>query len=103
MMSTRSLVRPPRVAAWLVESLVREEQAGSILGDLLEEFSGLVSKSGVALARRWYWRQSLKTVAHLIGTGGALTLWPIAGGVIGGCLSIWLLSCLSQTVFHAIL
>jgi hypothetical protein len=103
MIPAPSFVLPPRVAVWLVESFVREGQSASIRGDLLEEFSRLVSKSGVAFARRWYWRQSLKTVAHLIGSGGGRTLWPIAGGVLGGCLLIRLLSWCSETVLHTVL
>lgn len=56
--------RPPRIAAWLVELFVSVEQAESILGDLHEEFSDVASKSGVVAARRWYWRQSINTLAH---------------------------------------
>jgi hypothetical protein len=37
------------------------------LGDLLEEYSYLAPKSGVTFARRWYRRQTVKTIAHLFG------------------------------------
>jgi hypothetical protein len=68
MMSQASLAQPPFVAVWLLELFTPEEQAESIVGDLLEEFSGFAAKPGVAFARRWYWRQSTKTVVRLIGT-----------------------------------
>jgi hypothetical protein len=35
---------------------------------MLEEFTALASTSGFAAARHWYWRQSVKTIAHLIGS-----------------------------------
>jgi|HubBroStandDraft_2_1064218.scaffolds.fasta_scaffold227783_1 hypothetical protein len=86
MIAHASIARPPRVAAWLVELFASDEQAESIPGDLLEEFSGLALKSGVASARRWYLRQSVKTIAHLIATGFRAAPWSIAGAIIGGYL-----------------
>jgi vacuolar-type H+-ATPase subunit I/STV1 len=85
-MPRTSLIRPPIIAAWLVDLLTPYEQAESIPGDLLEEFSDLVSKSGVAIARRWYWRQSVKTIGHLIGIGFRVAPWSIVGTVLGGYL-----------------
>ena len=52
-MTKPSFVQPPRFAVWLVNLFTPCEQSDSILGDLLEEFSGLASKSGMAFARRW--------------------------------------------------
>src|SRR5207253_2848071 len=49
-----SFVRPPRIAAWLVDLFTPERQIEAIQGDLLEEFSDLVSRSGAASARRWF-------------------------------------------------
>jgi hypothetical protein len=88
MMSQAPFVRPPRIAAWLVDLLTPYEQAESIHGDLLEEFSDLASKLGVASARRWYWRQSAKTIVYLIGTGFRVAPWSILGIVIGAYLLI---------------
>jgi len=83
MMSKATFIRPPRVAVWLVDLFTPNKQAESIPGDLLEEFSELASKSGDAFARRWYWRQSVKTVAHLIVTGFLVMPWLTAGTVVG--------------------
>jgi len=84
--SQGSLVRPPRIASWLVYLFTPGEHTESIAGDLLEEFSDLASKSGVAFARRWYWRQSAKTVVHLIGIGFRVAPWSIVGTVLVGYL-----------------
>lgn len=86
MVTKSSLIQPPRLAVWLVNLFTPYEQSDSILGDLIEEFSDLASKSGMAFARRWYWRQSVRTVAHLIGCGFRGGPWQIAGVVVGGFL-----------------
>lgn len=85
-MPRASLVRPPFLAAWLIDLLTPYEQAETIPGDLLEEFSDLVSKSGVAIARRWYWRQSMKTIGHLIAAGFRSAPWSVVATVLGGYL-----------------
>jgi hypothetical protein len=86
MMSQASIAQPPFVAVWLLELFTPEEHTESMLGDLLEEFSGLVAKSGVASGRRWYWRQSARTIVRLIGTGFRVAPWSIIGAVLGGFL-----------------
>jgi hypothetical protein len=86
MTSQPDLVLPPHFAAWLVNLFTPAEEAESILGDLLEEYSHLASKSGVAFARSWYWRQTVKTIAHLIGNGFRVAPWSITAAVIGGFL-----------------
>src|SRR5258707_14720044 len=85
-MRQTSFVRAPRIAAWLIELVTPHEQAESIPGDLLEEFSELASRSGLTSARRWYWRQSVKTIAHLAGAGFRVAPWSIVGTVLGGYL-----------------
>ncbi|PYU25301.1 MAG: hypothetical protein DMG30_05885 [Acidobacteria bacterium] len=51
MTSQADFVRPARIAIWLVKLFASAEEE-SILGDLLEEYSNLALKSGVAFARR---------------------------------------------------
>src|SRR6202011_133403 len=67
-------IRPPILAAWLV-NLFAPTEGESILGDLLEEHSDSSSKSGVAFAQRWYWRQPRKTIAHLAGNAFRTAPW----------------------------
>jgi hypothetical protein len=84
MMSQASFVQPPRVAIWCVNLFTPDEEAEAVQGDLLEEFSELALKSGVASARRWYWRQSVKSIVNIIGTGfRSAPPWGIASVLIG--------------------
>jgi hypothetical protein len=83
---TQALFHPPRVAAWLIELFTPYEQTESIPGDLLEEFSDLASKSGAACARRWFWRQTVPTISHLVRGGFQAAPWSTAGVVFGGLL-----------------
>ncbi len=80
------VVQPPRIAVWLLDLFISETQRESIHGDLFEEFSDLVSKSGVVSARRWYWRQGLKTIVDLVDTGFRTVPLRIAGAVVLGLL-----------------
>jgi CDP-diglyceride synthetase len=100
-MTSPVFLAPPRLATWLVDLFAPAEEE-SILGDLLEEFSRLASKSGAALARRWYWRQTLKTIAHLFGSGLRLAPWSTAAAVIGGLFLVKLVSGLPDKVLLAV-
>ena len=57
MTSQAYFLQPPRIATWLVNLFAPAEEAASILGDLVEEYSRLASKSGVGVARNWYWHR----------------------------------------------
>ncbi len=99
-----SAVRPPLIAAWLVDLVAAHHgQAESLLGDLLEEFSDLASKSGLAAARRWYWRQSVRTIAHLVGAGFRVAPRSIAGAVVLGYLLRWFSAGLPEKAVVALL
>jgi hypothetical protein len=84
MMSQEFSVQPPRVATWLIGLFTSDSEAEAVPGDLLEEFSHLASKSGVAFARRWYWRQTGKTIAHLFAAGFLTAPWSVAATVVAG-------------------
>ncbi len=94
---------PPRIAVWLVDLFIPNEQAESIPGDMLEEFTALASRTGVASARRWYWRQSVKTIAHLIGSEFRVAPLSIFGIVLGGYLLLALGGSLPEQVIVAVL
>jgi hypothetical protein len=95
-MTHQSGAHPPRIAAWLVDLFTSNEHAESIAGDLLEEFSAVESKSGVESARRWYWRQSAKTIGFLVSTGFRIAPWSTVGAVMGGCVLLWFGSSLPE-------
>ena len=101
MTSQADFVSPPHIASWLVNLFTPAGEAESILGDLHEEFSGLASKSGVAHARRWYWRQTVKTIAHLFGTGFRVSPWSTAAAIVGGFLLQGFVSGLPDKVLSA--
>ena len=78
------LHQPPRVAVWLVRLFSQNEKTESVLGDLSEEFSERRSHLGSALARKWYWRQTLTTLPHLLGSAFRASPWITIFAVIGG-------------------
>ena len=96
-------VQPPRLAIWLVNLFVLSDQAESIHGDLLEEFSHLVSTSGALFARRWFWRQTLKTCVQLAGIGFRTAPWLTTASIVGGFLLRKLLAPLLQPAIFGVL
>jgi hypothetical protein len=103
MTAQQHFLQPPRTAVWLLSLFTLVEGAESIQGDLLEEFSLLVSKSGVVSARRWYWRQTMKTVPQLAGVGFRTAPWMTTSAVVGGFLLRKLLSPLVEPPIFAFL
>ena len=103
MTSRADIVEPPRMANWLVNLFAAGEEAKSLQGDMLEEFSHLASRSGVVFARSWYWRQTWKTIAHLVGTAFRVAPWLTAATVIGGFLLNRLVSGLPERAIFAAL
>jgi hypothetical protein len=95
--------QPPFIATWLIGLFSSGSQEDAISGDLLEEFSGLASKSGLAYARRWYWRQSIKTVGNLMSTGLRTAPWLIASTAIGGYLLLAFGSLLPESLIVGVL
>ena len=103
MRSNTPCLRPPFIASRLVGLFTSGRHDDAISGDLLEEFSDVASKSGLTYARRWYWRQSIKTVANLIGAGLRTAPWLIASTVIGGHVLFALGSSLPERLIVAVL
>lgn len=95
-------IQPPRIATWLINLFTPVEQE-SILGDLVEEYSHLTSKSGVAYARRWYWRQTVKAIAHLAVTGYRTAPWSTTAVIAGGFLMRRLVGRLVEPAIFAVL
>ena len=96
-------VEPPSLAVWLVDLFTVPDNAEAIMGDLLEEFSQVAHKAGVVFARRWYWRQALKTIVHLIFTAYRTAPWTTSAGVAGGFLARRLLGRLVEPTIFAVL
>jgi hypothetical protein len=102
MTSTADFVQPPRFASWLLNLFTPPDEQESILGDLLEEFSLLASKSGVAFARNWYWWQAVKTIVQLLGTAFRVAPWSTTAVVVGGVLLYRFVSGLPDKLLSAV-
>jgi len=55
------ILRPPRLAEWLVRRSTPDAERAAQLGDLEEEFRDRLATDGRG-ARRWYWRQTVRSV-----------------------------------------
>lgn len=102
MTSQADFFQPPRIAHWLLSLFATGVEAESLLGDMLEEFSLLAPKSGVAFARSWYWRQTRKTIAHLVGNAFRVAPW-LAASVAAGLVLNRLVSGLPERAIFAVL
>jgi hypothetical protein len=102
MTSQAFFLQPPRIALWLVSQFTPAEESESIQGDLFEEFSQLASKSGVAVARSWYWRQTVKTIVHLAGSSIRMAPWSTTVGIVGGLLLLRFVSGLPDKALSAV-
>ncbi|MFI5311295.1 MAG: ADOP family duplicated permease [Gemmatimonadales bacterium] len=69
--------RPPALAVWLLERLLSAHVRESYLGDLEETFrTSVLPARGLAAARRWYWRETLRAPIALGGINAAADLAP---------------------------
>ena len=103
MRSDTPSLRPPFIASGLVGLITSGWHDEAISGDLLEEFSDVASKSGLTYARRWYWRQSIKTIGNLCGAGLRTAPWLIISTTVGGYLLLAFGSSLPETLIVAVL
>ena len=55
-------MKPPRLAMWLASLRIDRAEREFALGDLEEDFLRLRAEQGGRAARRWYWRQALRSV-----------------------------------------
>lgn len=81
--------QPPGLAGCVIDLFCPGDQAEFILGDLSEEFSDIAASSGLARARRWYWQQSVRTIAHPAGSAFRVAPSWLAGAVLVGFLLSW--------------
>src|SRR5438094_8774932 len=57
---------PPHLALSLLKVLIPTDQYDAAVGDLLEEFSDRAKVSELMTARRWFWRQTWRTIGHFL-------------------------------------
>jgi hypothetical protein len=102
-MTAQPSIQPPRIASWLIDLFAPYEEAESIPGDLYEEFCLLAGKHGSTSARRWYWRQTSKSIFHLIAAAFRTSPFKIVGAVITGFFLLKLGVPLPERIEFAIL
>ena len=100
MSSQTDSVQPSRTAVWLVTLFSPAADEESIPGDLFEEFSHLASEKGIAYARRWYWRQTVRSIPYLFAAGFRTAPWTITAIVTGAFLLRWLVSVSSNPTIN---
>ena len=98
-----SIIGSPRLAALLVNLFTSSVKAETILGDLSEEFTALVSSRGASFARRWYWRQSFYAIAHLFASAFRVDPWWTVSAVVGGFCLLRLFGPLPERFIFAVL
>ncbi len=55
---------PPRLARWILQRALTGPTRSAIVGDIEEEFAAyIVPRLGARAARRWYWRQTVLSIA----------------------------------------
>ena len=61
------MIAPPRIATSLLEGLGADQEfRDAVIGDLAEEFAIRLEYDGVDAARRWYYREVIRTAPHLL-------------------------------------
>jgi putative ABC transport system permease protein len=65
-MTPTSNKRPPRTAAWLLETLANRDEKAAILGDLSEEYVEIASDKGTIKAALWYWGLILASIPSFV-------------------------------------
>ena len=56
------MIRPPRLATWLIAREIDDHRGEDLLGDLDELFHVHALERGRGAARRWYWRQAINII-----------------------------------------
>jgi|SRR5690242_3699504 len=85
------IAQPPRIAVWLAGLFIVEEQTGVQQQEILDErFSDMASRCGTGPARRWYWKQSAKTIAGHVARGFRTAPLLIVGVAFSGAFLLYL-------------
>jgi hypothetical protein len=83
---------PPRLATWLLGVFLPATERETIPGDLAEEFAFIVQGDGNARANRWYWRQTVTSVAPMLRSNIRRGGWlKTAGSVVVAYIVVALL------------
>jgi hypothetical protein len=76
----------PRTALWLLNLCAGSEAADAMVGDLLEDYSLAAARCSRASANAWFWRETWRTVPHLLVAGFRSAPWVTVAALIAGYL-----------------
>ena len=62
----KKTANPPRLAEGLLRFCNRRDDSYSLIGDIQEEFTEIADSKGIRAARRWYWKQTLRSIPTLL-------------------------------------
>jgi hypothetical protein len=97
------MISPPRFAETVLTSLgATPEYRDAVVGDLAEELAWRATLDGPAEARRWYYREALRSIPHLLGNGARSMRWGSVRRVTGIALSAWAISTITLGVSFVI-
>lgn len=57
---------PPKLAVWLINKFSLSRHQNDVMGDLEEVYYQLLETEGVGKAKRWFWKQAVKSIPHFI-------------------------------------
>ena len=96
------MITPPRFVESILSALgATPEYRDLVIGDLAEEMEIRARYDGHRLARRWYMREALRSVPHLLGSGLRDAGFRGIGNLLSLVLTTWVL--VSITVGPAML
>lgn len=58
--------KPPKLAGWILEKLSLWQNRSSSIGDVEELYGELADDFGKKSADRWYWKQTINSIPHLL-------------------------------------
>jgi hypothetical protein len=93
------MISPPRFAETVLTSLgATAEYRDAVVGDLAEELAWRAQLDGPAAARRWYYREAVRSIPHLLGNGARSMRWAGVRRVTGIAVSAWAISTITLGV-----
>jgi len=72
--------RPPRIAVWLLRTILAQPNRDFIIDDLAEEFRARIDGRGIVAARFWFWCQVLQSVGPSLRSRAVAVLALFARG-----------------------
>jgi hypothetical protein len=83
--------QPPRVPERLLDGLSgRTPFSEGVIGDLAEEFARRAARDSAGSARRWYYRESMRTIPHLLRDWIRNAGWRETADIAASVVVVWM-------------